>query len=527
MHGAVSGLIKPQGATSPASSQGVKYDPPSMILLRKPKCLNLLLDVIFADTLNMQVPSRQSVLNCLPAALIVAVQFAGGWYAFAEEPAIPNAPGPALSAGTGILVSSLGQILTNNHVVGGCRNILVGLAGGYAAEATLLYVDVANDLALIKVDRKISEENVAKVRVSPPVRSGETIAAFGFPLPDVLSQEGNITGGNISALAGPGDDVRFYQFTAPIQPGNSGGPLLDEAGNVVGIVQSMLGETGGEFPQNVNFAIKSSVVVSFLQAHDIAFQNAVTGERQKLPEIADMARRFAVLIVCASDQPQTSPPSPDPNSAQRLQEFDQRDQESARHDPPLTSPLRALYRAYVDLTEEDRASAGSLAPRIASFAAEVEESKNRLAAFATNVDDVASEEAHRAYDKLTLFDKILYQVMASDEVFVKVCEAEGSLALQTQRELRLCRDPSMIVVVNGVWGQRSVASARQFIDDAKYWEWTDADIDLTVPSLQLRDLVHRVRTEGYGPICTQAGANAPLPKVNVAELCRQRLSSRR
>ena len=140
---------------------------------------------------------------------------------------------------------------------------------------------------------------------------------------------------------------------------------------------------------------------------------------------------------------------------------------------------------------------------------------------------MASEEAFRAYDKLTLFDKILYQAMAPDEVFAKVCEAEGNLALQIQKELRQCRDPSMIVVVNGVWGQRSLASARTFLEDAKYWEWTDADIDLMVPSLQLRDLVHKVRTEGYGPICTQAGANTPLPRVNVVELCRERLSSRR
>ena len=296
-----------------------------MVLPHKPKWPNLPVDVVLADVPNMQVPDGRAAMNSLVAALIAAsVQIAGGWSALAEEPDVPDAAGPALSAGTGILVSSQGQILTNNHVVSGCRNILVALAGGYGAEATVLYADVANDLALIKVDGQISEENVAKIRVSPPVRSGETIAAFGFPMPDVLSQEGNITKGNISALAGPGDDVRFYQFTAPIQPGNSGGPLLDEAGNVVGIVQSMLGESGGEFPQNVNFAIKSSVVASFFQAHDIAFKDALKGEKQELPEVADIARRFAVLIVCASDAPQASPAPLDPDSARRLQEFDQR-----------------------------------------------------------------------------------------------------------------------------------------------------------------------------------------------------------
>lgn len=486
------------------------------------------LDTRLMDMLNMQAMCRHAVLKSFAATLAVAsIQVTDLEFAFAEEPAAPNTSGVVLSAGTGILVSAQAQVLTNNHVVGGCRRIDVGLADGYGAEATLLYADEANDLALIKFDGQIADQDIARIRTSPPVRNGETVAAFGFPMPDILTPTGNITGGNISALAGPGDDVRFFQFTAPIQHGNSGGPLLDEAGNVVGIVQSMLGEMSGEFPQNVNFAIKSSVVVSFLQAHNVGFQNASRGEKQNLPEIADIARRFAVLILCASDEPQQSPSPADPDSARRLQEFDQREQESARHDPPLTSPLRALYDAYVKLTDDDRANAGSLAPRISQFVGEVEESKARLARFAADVSDVDSEEAFRAYDALTTFDKLLYQVMAPDEVFIKICEVEGNLAFQIQSELRLCRDPSLIVVVNGVWGQRSVAAARQFLAEAKYWEWIDKDIDVTIPTIQLLELVRRIRTEGYGPICTSAGGNLMLPKNGVAELCRQQLSVRR
>src|SRR4029079_10829288 len=97
--------------------------------------------------------------------------------------------------------------------------------------------------------------------VSGPVRAGEAIAVYGFPLAGVLSSTGNVVSGNVTALTGLGDDVRYFQISAPIQPGNSGGPLMDYSGLVVGIVNAKLNDlafakTTGDLPQNVNFAIK-------------------------------------------------------------------------------------------------------------------------------------------------------------------------------------------------------------------------------------------------------------------------------
>lgn len=103
----------------------------------------------------------------------------------------------------------------------------------------------------------------------------------------------SLTAGTVSALAGIGDDSRMLQFTAPIQPGNSGGPLLDQSANVIGIVTSKLSplwtaQQLGDIPQNVNFAIKSSVARDFLDSKAIdyrasastsVFDNATIGDR--------------------------------------------------------------------------------------------------------------------------------------------------------------------------------------------------------------------------------------------------------
>jgi S1-C subfamily serine protease len=135
-----------------------------------------------------------------------------------------------------LFVSSDGHIVTNAHVVAGCRSI--GVASGFstATAVQVLARDTANDLALLKSDLRPN----ATVSLRSGVRVGEDIAAFGFPLSGLLSSSGNFTLGNVSSAAGIGDDTRFLQITSPVQPGNSGGPLVDVNGNVVGVVVSKL-----------------------------------------------------------------------------------------------------------------------------------------------------------------------------------------------------------------------------------------------------------------------------------------------
>ena len=121
-------------------------------------------------------------------------------------------------------------MLTNQHVVDGCRIFRVNRVGALPEPARLLAADKENDLALLKSDLKPEEVPGFRQRV----RVGENVAIFGFPLTGLLATTGNFTVGNVTATAGLRDDTRKYQISAPIHGGNSGGPLMDRSGNIIG-----------------------------------------------------------------------------------------------------------------------------------------------------------------------------------------------------------------------------------------------------------------------------------------------------
>ena len=123
--------------------------------------------------------------------------------------------------------------------------------------------------------------------------------------PAMLASGGNFTTGNVTALAGLRDDSRSLQISAPVQPGNSGGPLLDEAGNVVGVVVAKLdalrvASATNDIPQNVNFAIKVTVAADFLSAHGVRYTEAKLDAPLPPSDIAERARAFSVHIECES-----------------------------------------------------------------------------------------------------------------------------------------------------------------------------------------------------------------------------------
>ncbi|WP_147377724.1 trypsin-like peptidase domain-containing protein [Mesorhizobium waimense] len=226
------------------------------------------------------------------------------------------------SSGTAFFVSADGWLVTNAHVVDGCKSVTVVGRG----EVTDLKVDVQNDLAVGKSAGAVPA--VLKLRNSEP-RLGEDVAAFGYPLTTVLSSSVKITTGNVNSLLGIGDDSRYLQISTPIQPGNSGGPLVDRSGAVLGITTAVLNDraTGTDnVPQNVNFAVRGSAVRSFLQSRGVAF-DAVDAIGPHL-ETADLAEKVApavVLVLCHSREsaavtdaaPTTSSPAPEPYVASR------------------------------------------------------------------------------------------------------------------------------------------------------------------------------------------------------------------
>jgi S1-C subfamily serine protease len=186
-----------------------------------------------------------------------------------------------------------GVIVTNNHVINGCGRLSVN-----GVVAKVLGSDARTDLALLNSSLSGQNTNLRARRVSV----GEPVAVAGYPLRGLLSGF-NMTTGNLSSLSGIGGDTRLVQITAPVQPGNSGGPVLDSAGNLIGVVVSKLdavraAKITGDIPQNVNFAINANVLRSFLDANSVEYETASTDKALLPTAIADRAKGFTVLVEC-------------------------------------------------------------------------------------------------------------------------------------------------------------------------------------------------------------------------------------
>ncbi len=223
----------------------------------------------------------------------------GGKTAAGAKPSVAASGGGG--SGSGIVVDTQGHILTDNHVVGACAAIRV-IDGGVTKDATVIARDGSNDLALLKVAAHTGA--AAAFRDSASLRAGEGVVVTGFPLSGLVSSDMSVTTGSLTSLKGPRDDTRIVQISAPIQPGNSGGPALDNDGDVIGVVSSTLNAllvgiaTGGAIPQGVNFAIKASLIEEFLDSNHVHYEKAGARHEISTPDIADKARKFTVRVEC-------------------------------------------------------------------------------------------------------------------------------------------------------------------------------------------------------------------------------------
>ena len=174
------------------------------------------------------------------------------------------------SSGTGFAVSHDGHIITNHHVIDACQEVKVRYKSDDIL-AKLIAFDTVNDLAILKIDTKPS--SVLPISYSNPEILQEIYVA-GFPFGENVSTSIKMTKGIVSSLTGIGNNYSNIQIDAALQPGNSGGPVFDEKGNVVGVAVAKIDleyaiEKFGVVPENTNFGIKSSVVINFLESNSI------------------------------------------------------------------------------------------------------------------------------------------------------------------------------------------------------------------------------------------------------------------
>jgi S1-C subfamily serine protease len=238
-------------------------------------------------TVVLNAPPKQPAAQATPAA--------------ATSPVTNRTERPSASektynqTGTGFVVSPSGHVVTNEHVIGGCIGDIEGnLSGDPQVTLRVVSSDETNDLALLQAIAPFKE--VASIR-EKPVHPGDNVVAIGFPLHGLLTSDFTVTTGIVSSLSGVLNDTRYLQISAAVQQGNSGGPLLDGAGQVIGVVAAKLNalkvaKATGDLPENINFAIKTGALRDFLDNSAVAYQNADGKPELKTSEIASNARKF-------------------------------------------------------------------------------------------------------------------------------------------------------------------------------------------------------------------------------------------
>jgi S1-C subfamily serine protease len=186
--------------------------------------------------------------------------------------------------------------------------------------ADILETDRRNDLALLKISslKMASVETrslIQKLGIkivplasdgllrSEDVDLGEDVLVAGYPYGEIFSDSIKVTKGIVSANKGLGDDSGQFQVDAAVQPGNSGGPIYDENGNIVGVVVAQLNKVkfaklSGSIPENVNFGIKASTVRQFLSSSGLPTKWSRRSKPMSTRELAKIAKRQTVMVMC-------------------------------------------------------------------------------------------------------------------------------------------------------------------------------------------------------------------------------------
>jgi serine protease Do len=202
--------------------------------------------------------------------------------------------------GTGFFITDDGYLISNYHVVKDATKVRLGTSTG-TFDAKVVQMDAANDLALLKAVGRFAPLPILSSRSA---YLGRTVATIGFPDPSLQGFSPKLAKGEIASLSGASDDPRYFQVSLPVQPGNSGGALVDDRGNVIGIVSAKLDASvalaaSGALPENVNYAVKSSLLLSFLESvPDVSAKlKAPNTVDEKFEDVVKSAQDAAVLVL--------------------------------------------------------------------------------------------------------------------------------------------------------------------------------------------------------------------------------------
>lgn len=199
-------------------------------------------------------------------------------------------------SGTGVIVAG-GRVLTNSHVVDRCRKLETSFESS-RYETKIIAQDKAADLALLEVANlpRASALSLRRTAVS-----GESVTVAGFPLASVLANDMNVQIGIVNSLAGIGNNMSQFQVSATMQPGNSGGPVLDKSANLLGLAVAKLSTSASTMlnANNVNFAIKPEILRLFLSTNQITVREVDSGARLETEQVAERARQVTVKIDCS------------------------------------------------------------------------------------------------------------------------------------------------------------------------------------------------------------------------------------
>ncbi|MFH1118233.1 MAG: serine protease [Bacteroidota bacterium] len=201
-------------------------------------------------------------------------------------------------SGSGFAISSNGYIVTNHHVIANSKSINVkGINGDFSKSynASVVVEDKNNDLSIIKINESINVpiENIPYKIPNKSSEAGTSVFVLGYPLRATMGDEIKLTNGIISSKSGFQGDVTSYQISAPVQPGNSGGPVFDDKGNLIGIINAKYNEA-----ENVSYAIKVLYLSNLIDALPVipksASVNILLGK--SLAEQVKVLKKFVYII---------------------------------------------------------------------------------------------------------------------------------------------------------------------------------------------------------------------------------------